>query len=170
MVPQRVVDALELIKVEAQYCEAFAALDALDFVVELLEQQNAIGQIRQGVVARHVRDALLGTLTLGHVFMRGEPAAAGDRFVDDRNSPPVRQVHDAIEGLPLGDSVSKPRNIFVGICGEAAGLDPMPEQLAKGAARFYDLGRKSVQFDINVCCKIVGVFPNRTSTRLATCC
>ena len=57
MVAERVVDALEVIEVEAEHRQALAALDALDLVIELLEQQRAVGQVGQGVVARHMRDA-----------------------------------------------------------------------------------------------------------------
>src|SRR4249919_3633268 len=38
MMSERVVDALELIEVEAQYGEALATFDALDLVIELLKQ------------------------------------------------------------------------------------------------------------------------------------
>ena len=40
MVTERIVDALELIEVEAQHRQALAALDALDLVVELLQQEH----------------------------------------------------------------------------------------------------------------------------------
>jgi len=86
-----VVNALELVEIETQDRQAFAALDALDLVIELFEQQHAIRQIRQRVMARHVRDAFFRTLTFGDIFVGREPAAAGDRLVDDRKSPAIRQ-------------------------------------------------------------------------------
>ena len=42
MVAERVVDALEMVEIEAKHGQAFAALDALDLVVELLEQQRPV--------------------------------------------------------------------------------------------------------------------------------
>jgi hypothetical protein len=92
MVAERIVNTLKLIKVEAQHRETLATLDALDLVVELLQQEHAIGQLGQRVMARHMRDSVFGTLTLCHVFMGGEPATARNRLVDDRNSPPIGQI------------------------------------------------------------------------------
>ena len=83
MVAERIVDALEVVEVETEHREALAALDALDLVIELFEQQRAVGQVGQRVVARHVRDTFLGALAFRDVFMGCQPAAAGDRFVDD---------------------------------------------------------------------------------------
>src|SRR5262249_36534104 len=90
VVTQRVVDALELIEIKAQHRQAFTALDPLDLMVELLKQENAVWQIRQRVVTRHVRDAFFRALTLSPVFVGGQPAAADNGLVDDRKSPPVR--------------------------------------------------------------------------------
>ncbi len=89
---ERIVDALELIEIEAEHRQALAALHALDLVIELLEQQHAIGQVGQRVVARHVRDAVFRALAFGDVFVGGEPAAARDRFVDDGKCAAVRQI------------------------------------------------------------------------------
>ncbi len=44
MVAERVIDALEVVEVEAKHRQALAALDALDLVVELFEQQRAVGR------------------------------------------------------------------------------------------------------------------------------
>ena len=44
MVAERVVDALEVVEIEAKHGQAFATLDTLDFVVELLEQQRPVGR------------------------------------------------------------------------------------------------------------------------------
>lgn len=62
MMTEGVVNALELVEIERQDRQAFAALDALDLVIEPFEQQHAIRQIRQRVMARHVRDAFFRTL------------------------------------------------------------------------------------------------------------
>ena len=118
-----IVDAFELVEIKTENREAFATLDALDLVVELLEQQHSVGQVGQCVMTCHVRNALFRTLTLGHIFMGRQPAAIGDRFVDDGNRPTVRQIHDVIEGFALGDALSKPRGVFVRVTREAAALD-----------------------------------------------
>ena len=147
---ERVVDALELIEVETEHGQAFAALDALDLVIELLEQQHAIGQIGQCVVARHVRDAVFRALPFGDVFVGGEPAAVRDRLVDDGKGASVRKVHDVVEGLSFRDAVAKPRGVFVGVAGETAELDAVLKQVTQAAARLNDVGRKSVQFEITL--------------------
>ena len=66
---ERIVDALELVEIETQHRQALAALDALYLVVELLEQQHAVGQIGQRVMACHVRDALFRALTFSYIFL-----------------------------------------------------------------------------------------------------
>jgi hypothetical protein len=136
---QRVVDALELVEIKAQHGQAFAALDPLDLVVELFKQKNTVRQICQCVVTRHVRDTFFRTLTLGHVFVGGQPAAAGNRLVNDRKSPPIRQIRDVVERFSLGDAFRQPGYILIRIAREVAALDSMPEQIAQQAARLYDV-------------------------------
>ena len=115
MMAERVIDALEMIEVEAKHRQALATLDALDLVVELFEQQRAIRQVSQRVVARHVRDTFFRALALGDVFMGCEPTATCKRFVDDREGASVRQVHDLIESLAFGDSFLEARDILVDV-------------------------------------------------------
>ena len=112
---ERIVDALELVEIETQHRQALAALDALYLVVELLEQQHAVGQIGQRVMACHVRDALFRALTFSYIFLGCEPAAAGHGFVDDRNRPAIGQIYDIIERFALGDAFGKTRGVFVGV-------------------------------------------------------
>ena len=56
--PERIVDALEVIEVQIEHGQPFAAPDALERFFEPLEEQRAIGQAGQGVVMRRVRDLL----------------------------------------------------------------------------------------------------------------
>ena len=153
MVAERIVDALEVVEVEAKHREALAALDALDLVIELFEQQRAVWQVGQRVVARHVRDTFLRALAFRDVFMGCQPAAAGDRFVDDRKCAPVRQVHDLIEGLAFGDALLEAGNVLVDVAREISQLGPVTEKIAKMASRLNDFRGKSVQFDITLVAK-----------------
>ena len=84
-VSQGIVDAFEMVEVEAQHCQALAAFDTLQFLLKPFTQQDAIWQIGQGVMPRHVSDLLLSLLPIGDVFVGGQPSAAGDRRVDDRD-------------------------------------------------------------------------------------
>ena len=52
-------------------------LHALDLVIELLQQQVRVGEVGQRVVARHMRDPVLGALAFRDVLMGRQPAAAG---------------------------------------------------------------------------------------------
>ena len=104
---ERIVDALELVEVETQHRQALAALDALDLVVELLEQQHAVGQVGQRVMARHVRDALFRSADVRSRLHGWRASRRRRRFVDDRNRPAVGQIYDVIEGFALGDALGK---------------------------------------------------------------
>ena len=74
---ERVVDALEAVEIEIEHRELVAAADAGQRLGEPLAEQHAVGQIGQRVVARHMRDLLLGALALGDVVVGGDPAAVG---------------------------------------------------------------------------------------------
>ena len=151
-VAERVVDALEVVEVEAKHGQAFAALDALDLVVELLEQHRPVGQVGERIVTRHVRDALFRALAFGDVFVGRQPAAAGERLVHHREGAAVREYHDLIEGL-AARAFLEPRYVFIDVAGEVAELHPMLEEVAQQASRFNDVRRKSVQFNITLVAK-----------------
>ena len=96
---ERIVDALELIEIEAQDRQALAAFDAFEFVFQPFAQQDAVGQVGQRVVARHMRDAPIGAQPLGDVLVGRQPSAARDRLAHDRKCPAVGQMHRVIERL-----------------------------------------------------------------------
>src|SRR5262249_6840111 len=110
--------------------QALAALDALELLLEALAQQHAVGEIRQRVVARHVRDALLGELALGDVLVGGEPADAGDRLVDERDDASVRELDRVARGLALPEALNKAGDVILRIAGEASGRGAQLEQIA----------------------------------------
>ena len=65
--PERVVDALELVDVDIENRELLATVDALELPFELLVEQRAIGQVGQGVVVGEMHHAVAGQLALGDV-------------------------------------------------------------------------------------------------------
>ena len=81
---ERVVHGLELIEIEVMNRDHLVRLDAAERLFEPLVQQDAIGEIGQRVVVRHVFDLDLGPPLLGDVFVRGDPAA--DRASADDGS------------------------------------------------------------------------------------
>ena len=98
---ERVVDALEIVEVEAEHRHRLAVrLDAREALGHLLAQQHAVRQFGQRVVARHVRDALLGAVALGDVLVDRDPAALRHRLVGDLDDAPVGEmaVHDQVAG------------------------------------------------------------------------
>ena len=78
--PERVVDALEAVEVEAEHGEALAAPQAQQRLLQLLAEQRAVGEVGQRVVAREVGDLLLLAAALGDVLVQRHPAAALQRL------------------------------------------------------------------------------------------
>ena len=105
---ERVVDALEVVEVEVEHRHRLAVrLDAREAFGHLLAQQHAVRQLRQRVVARHVRDAFLGAVPLGDVLVDRDPAALRHRLVRDLDDAPVGEmaVRDQVARLQRRDIV-----------------------------------------------------------------
>ena len=93
---ERVVDALEVVEVEIEHRHRLAVrFHAREPFRHFLAQQHAIGQLRQRIVARHVRDVLLGAVALGDVLVDRDPAALAHRL--------MRDLDDAAVGKILGE-------------------------------------------------------------------
>src|SRR5204862_7372472 len=67
MVPERVVDALELVDVDIEQGELLVAAVLLLLTLALLADQHAVRQVGQGIVMREVRDLLVGAAEFGDV-------------------------------------------------------------------------------------------------------
>ena len=78
--PERVVDALEAVEVEAEHGKALAAHQAQQRLLQLLAEQRAVGEAGQRIVAREVGDLLLLAAALGDVLVQRHPAAALQRL------------------------------------------------------------------------------------------
>ena len=68
-----------MVEIEAQKRELLAACQLFEAIRNFFVEQVAIGEIRQSVVQRHMRDFGLGVAAFGDVFMSGDPAAARAR-------------------------------------------------------------------------------------------
>ena len=90
--PKRVVDAFELVEVQAKYGYALSPFDPFELVFEPLAQQYAIGQIGQCVVTGHMCDTYFRTLAFGNVFVRGNPSAARQGVVQDGKGATIAQL------------------------------------------------------------------------------
>ena len=63
-----------MIEIEAEHRQALAAFDPFEIVLEPVAQQQAVGQVGEGIVTRHMRDAFFGAVALGDLLVGGEPA------------------------------------------------------------------------------------------------
>jgi hypothetical protein len=146
--PERIVDALEMIEIEAEHGERFSPLHPLELVLQPLTQQHAIGQVGQRVVTRHMRDLLLGAPSLGDVLVRCQPAAARHGLVHDRNDPAVGEVHGVIGSLSPCNLPQQLGDVFIGIAGEHAGRQAQIEQRTKADPRTCRFRRQAVNLGI----------------------
>jgi hypothetical protein len=98
---KRIVDRLEQVEIEHEDAEAFAALpQARQGFVHRFPKQRAVGQVRQRVVARQMRDAGCGPAPLGDVLVSAHPAAARYGKIDDGDHPTVFRVRLGGKHLP----------------------------------------------------------------------
>ena len=67
MMPERVVDALELVDVDIEQRELLAPAGSLQLAFDLFAEQHPVRQVGQRVVMREVRDLLVGAPALGNV-------------------------------------------------------------------------------------------------------
>ena len=143
---ERVVDTLELVDVDVMHRELLAAHDRGQLAPQVLVEHGAVGQVGQRVVMRQMGDARLDAAALGDVLVRGHPAAIGQRLVDDLDRAAVGGVDD--HGVAELDVAQDTRGIFVDIAGEGAGFLAVRNDFAKAAARFDDVRRQPVHFQV----------------------
>ena len=65
-------------------------------LLQPLIQQRAVGQRRQCIVHRHVRDLGLRAALLSDVLVRGDNATVDHRLYRDRNGAPIGQLADVV--------------------------------------------------------------------------
>ncbi|MGY3514349.1 hypothetical protein ACVIQY_007324 [Bradyrhizobium sp. USDA 3051] len=144
--PERVVDALELVDVDVVHRELFAAGDEIEFLTQMLVEHGAVGQVGQCVVMSEMGDALLDTPALRDVLMRRHPAAIRERFVHDLDRATVGGLDH--HGIAHVDVAQDPCDILVRIAGERAGGFAVCNDVVKAAAGSHDFGRQPVHLDV----------------------
>ena len=112
---ERVVDGLEVVEIEIVHRQRLPAPDRAQRLREPLAQTQAVGQIRQRIVMRHVRDLLFGLAPLGDVFVGRDPADAGHDAVGDRDGAAVADFDDRLRICPDANSASMSAAYFVRI-------------------------------------------------------
>ena len=69
-----------------EHCESLAFAQAL---LQALAEENAVGQIREGIVMRQVRDAILDAPALADILVRRDPTAVRHRLMHYNDHPPI---------------------------------------------------------------------------------
>jgi hypothetical protein len=95
-----------------------------------------------------VRDLLLGDAPLGDVLVRGDPAAAAGRMVEDRDRAAVLQLDDQARVLAPAQHLEQALDVGIGIAGKRSARHPHGQKLAQGAARPDLVRRQRVHLDI----------------------
>ncbi|MGY4469552.1 hypothetical protein ACVWWK_005261 [Bradyrhizobium sp. LB9.1b] len=140
--PERVVDALELVDVDIVHRELFARGDESQFLAQMLVEQGAVGQVGQRVVMSEMGDALLDAPALRDVLVCRHPAAVRERFVDDLDRATVGGVdHHRIAHM---DVAQDPCDIRVHIAGERAGGAAVRNDVVEATAGSHYFGRQPV--------------------------
>jgi hypothetical protein len=145
---KRIIDALEVIEIEAKDGEAFAALHSLELVLDPLAQEHAIGQIGQGIMPRHVRDLRFRPLPFRDVLMGRKPSAVGHGLVGNRHDPAVGQLRRGNGSLSPCDLFQKIDDVFLGIARECARGGAALKKIANRHPRRYASWRQAVHFAV----------------------
>src|SRR3978361_1113888 len=94
-----VVSLLEPIEMEAEQRELSSTGGHKNRFFHTFAEQHPVGQLRQGIVARHEQNACLELMSLGNVLVRGHPTAFGHRMMRNVDKAAVSQRHHQIRGL-----------------------------------------------------------------------
>ncbi len=71
MMAERIVDVLEIVEIDEQYCQlVLVAVCLRDGLLDTVLQQHAIGQVGQCVVMRHVTNLFFCLLALGILLLQ----------------------------------------------------------------------------------------------------
>ena len=91
-VAEQVVDALEFVDVDVMHRQLLAWDEVSEFHLQPFVEQRAVRQVGQRIVMCKVGDALFGAGALGDILVGRDPAAVGQRFVDDLDRAPVGRL------------------------------------------------------------------------------
>ena len=127
-----------------------AAADAGQRLGQPLAKQHAVGQVGEGVVARHMRDLLLGALALGDVVVGGDPAAVAHRVVEHGDGAPVGHLNQLGMRCASRKRLEHLRDVSVDVAGKGAGRLAVFEQSAKRATGFHHFARQAVHAPVTL--------------------
>jgi len=126
--PERVVDALEMVEVEAEHRNLVVAVGKVQCLLELLAEQDSVWQIGERVMARHVEDSFLGALPVGDILECRDPAAAFHRLRDDADLA-IKLIDDPLHRLARTRFVEQFGEEIFRVAFPASGCLQLPEDL-----------------------------------------
>ena len=146
---ERVVDVLEVVEVETEDRHLAVAADAHQGVFDPLAQQDAVGQVGQDVVMRHVRDLRLRLAAIGDVLVGRDPATARHRLKDKADDAPIVELDHVLERHPAAHDVVQIVGVFLGVVtGVAAAVHPVLDDRLERRPRLRQLLRQPVDLRI----------------------
>ena len=146
--PQRIVDALELVDVDVEDREGLPRQFAQQHLGMVLEQR-AVRQIGQRIVMGETFDPLLVAPLLGDVFQCRRPAAVRRPLVDQADGAPVGRRGEGVLHL-IAAALEKPGAIRIDVAGERADRLAMQNEIAQMATGLHDVGRHPEHVDIGL--------------------
>src|SRR5260221_301369 len=87
MMPERVIDALELVDIDIEQSELLAPAGSLERALDLLAEQHPVRQVGQRVVLRKMRDFLVGAPAVGDVLDDIDDKSGLAGLIRDSDSP-----------------------------------------------------------------------------------
>ena len=146
---ERVVDVLEPVEVEAE--DGHALILLVQGLLDLLLEQVAVRQIRQGIVPGHMVDTGLGLAPIRDVLVGADPASAIDGVMDDADGAPIIELDDAEVRLPLLDQFQNPFDVFLAVGAfEAAGLQAAHQHVAKVRAAGHHVTGEAIHLAVSI--------------------
>ena len=130
--PQRVIDFLEMIKVEAKHGQASIAVHSAKCLFEFLAKLRSIRQARQRIMVRQIRELFLGLPPCGYVLEGRYPTAADHRLFDHSDRPAFEGLHDPHRGFSQTHVCQNSRKDFLGFIWKVTRSLSQFEQIEQG--------------------------------------
>ena len=147
--PQRIVDRLEAVKVEAQQRKSLAPLCHRQRLLQPFLEQRPVCQSGQDIVAGEEGDLRFGFPAARDVLMRCNPAAIRHRLVIDGNGPSVFQLDDGVmRFVAARDRIARLQVVADRRLWEAAGVEAKLGNLRQGDAGPDRIGRDMIKFRV----------------------
>ena len=134
-VAEAVVDLLEAVEVDAEERGWMALPRAGHGFVKAFGEEDAVGQLGEGVVLGHELDLQLGPAAFGDVLVGGDPAAVVEGLVRDGDEAAVAELLEEGAGLALVDELlAGVPDLVDGAAGVVSGGDAGFEHVAEAHA------------------------------------